>query len=116
MSMERHVFVVFTNAVEGQENIYNEWYADVHLKDVLKVPGIVAAQRFKLSDVQRDAPPFPIRQDDQQRGGSGTGWDGSLNRSRQRLKQSQADHRPDGVGLTAKARVPEVQMNKNTGG
>jgi hypothetical protein len=40
-------------------NIYNEWYTDVHLKDVLKVPGIVAAQRFKLSDVQRDAPPFP---------------------------------------------------------
>jgi hypothetical protein len=37
MSMEKHVFVVFTNAVEGQENIYNEWYTDVHLKDVLKV-------------------------------------------------------------------------------
>ena len=35
--MEKHVFVVFTNAVEGQENIYNEWYTDVHLKDVLKV-------------------------------------------------------------------------------
>jgi hypothetical protein len=39
-------------------NIYNEWYTDVLLKDVLKVPGIVAAQRFKMSDVQRDAPPF----------------------------------------------------------
>ena len=37
MSIEKHVFVVFTNAVEGQENIYNEWYTDVHLKDVLKV-------------------------------------------------------------------------------
>jgi hypothetical protein len=46
--MEKHLFVVFTNAVEGQEDIYNEWYTDVHLKDVLKVPGIVAAQRFKL--------------------------------------------------------------------
>jgi hypothetical protein len=45
MSMEKHVFVVFTNAVEGQEDIYNEWYTDVHLKDVPKVPGIVAAQR-----------------------------------------------------------------------
>ena len=58
--MEKHVFVVFTNEVEGQENIYNEWYTDVHLKDVLKVPGIVAAQRFKLGDVQREgtAPPW----------------------------------------------------------
>jgi len=57
--MEKHMFVVFTNAVEGQEDIYNEWYTDVHLKDVLKVPGIVSARRFKLSDVQRDAPPHP---------------------------------------------------------
>jgi hypothetical protein len=61
MRMQNHVFVVFTNAVEGRENIYNKWYTDVHLKDVLKVPGIVAAQRFRLSDVQRDAPPFPWR-------------------------------------------------------
>ena len=59
--MEKHMFVVFTNAVEGQENIFNEWYTDVHLKDVLKVHGIVAAQRFELSDVQRDPPPFPWR-------------------------------------------------------
>ena len=59
MPLEKHVFVVFTNPVAGKEAIYNEWYTDVHLADVLKVPGIVAAQRFKLSDVQRDAPPYP---------------------------------------------------------
>src|SRR3954454_17671835 len=38
---------------------HNDWYTNVHLGDVLKVPGIVAAQRFKLSDVQRGEPPFP---------------------------------------------------------
>ena len=59
--MAKHVFVVFTNPVEGQEDVYNAWYSDVHLQDVLKVPGIIAAQRFKLSDVQRDSPPFPWR-------------------------------------------------------
>ena len=59
--MEKHLFVGFTNRVEGQDDAFNAWYSDVHLKDVLKVPGIVAAQRFKLSDVQRDAPPFPWR-------------------------------------------------------
>jgi len=58
--MEKHLFVGFTNPVEGEEDA-NAWYSDVHLKDVLKVPGIVAAQRFKLSDVQRDKPPFPWR-------------------------------------------------------
>jgi hypothetical protein len=59
--MAKHVFVVLTNPVEGQEDTYNEWYTNMHLEDVLKVPGIVAAQRFKLSDVQRDKPPFPWR-------------------------------------------------------
>ena len=59
--MEKHVFVVLTNAVEGKDDTFNEWYSDVHLADVLKVPGIVAAQRFKLSDVQRDQSPLPYR-------------------------------------------------------
>jgi len=59
--MAKHVFVVLTNPVEGKEDAYNEWYTNVHLGDVLKVPGIVAAQRFKLSDVQRGEPPFPWR-------------------------------------------------------
>jgi hypothetical protein len=57
--MAKHVFVVLTNSVEGKEDAYNDWYTNVHLGDVLKVPGIVAAQRFKLSDVQRGEPPFP---------------------------------------------------------
>jgi hypothetical protein len=59
--MAKHVFVVFTNPQEGQDDIYNAWYSGVHLQDVLQVPGIIAAQRFKLSDVQRDLPPFPWR-------------------------------------------------------
>src|SRR5664280_2187308 len=48
--MARHTFVVFTNAVEGQEDEYNDWYNDQHLPDVLNVEGFVAAQRFRLSD------------------------------------------------------------------
>src|ERR1041384_4847655 len=59
--MAKHMFVVFTNPIEGQDDAYNAWYTDVHLQDVLQVPGIIAAQRFKLSDVQRDPPPIPWR-------------------------------------------------------
>lgn len=55
--MAKHLFVVFSNPVEGREDDYNTWYTDVHLQDALKIPGIVAAQRFKLSDVQRNPPP-----------------------------------------------------------
>lgn len=59
--MAAHVFVVFTNPVAGQDGTYNDWYTNQHLRDVLDVPGFVSAQRFKLSDTQRAAGPFPWR-------------------------------------------------------
>jgi hypothetical protein len=48
--MARYTFVVLTNAVEGREDEYNEWYDNRHLPDVLAVEGFVAAQRFRLTD------------------------------------------------------------------
>jgi len=59
--MARHVFVVFTNPVAGQEKTYNDWYTNQHLPDVLDVPGFVSARRFRLSDTQRAAAPYPWR-------------------------------------------------------
>jgi hypothetical protein len=49
--MARHMMVVFTNATEGQDDAYNEWYSNQHLSDVLAIDGFVAAQRFRLSDI-----------------------------------------------------------------
>lgn len=46
---KRHKFLVLTNPVEGREREYNTWYDNVHVPDVLKVPGVVAAQRFGRS-------------------------------------------------------------------
>lgn len=71
--MQDYVFVVMTNAVEGREAEYNDWYSNVHVHDVVKVPGIVSARRFCLSDIQRRALPpdqarylslYDIRTDD----------------------------------------------------
>jgi hypothetical protein len=45
--------LVQTNALPGQEAEFNEWYDNVHLHDILRVPGIVTAQRFRLSPVRR---------------------------------------------------------------
>lgn len=42
----------FTNPVPGRDDEFNAWYNDVHLPDVLKLPGVQAAQRFRLSNVQ----------------------------------------------------------------
>lgn len=50
--MAKHVLVVLSNAVEGADAKFNDWYTNTHIGDVLKVPGFVAAQRFKLSGTQ----------------------------------------------------------------
>jgi 3-oxosteroid 1-dehydrogenase len=56
---ERFLFVVFTNANEGREREYNEWYTNQHLADVVRLPGVTSAQRFELAEKQRVAPPHP---------------------------------------------------------
>ena len=47
--MAKHYLVVVTNPKPGQEEEFNKWYTEQHLDDVLKVPGFVAAQRFKVN-------------------------------------------------------------------
>ena len=47
--MAKHLLVVVTTPAEGQEEEFNRWYTSEHLDDVLRVPGFVAAQRFKLT-------------------------------------------------------------------
>lgn len=54
--MEKHLFVVFTNAKDGRDEEFNEWYDKQHVGDVLKVPGIVSCKRFELSEFQRPTP------------------------------------------------------------
>lgn len=48
--MTNPALLVFTSPTPGKEAEYNEWYTDTHLREVLEVPGIVAAQRWKVSD------------------------------------------------------------------
>ncbi|MBO0710001.1 MAG: hypothetical protein J2P47_01850 [Acetobacteraceae bacterium] len=59
--MPKYTFAVLSNAVEGKDAEFNEWYTNRHVPDVLDVPGFVAAQRFRLTDVQRGNPPFAHR-------------------------------------------------------
>jgi hypothetical protein len=47
-TMAAHILVVLSMPTPGQDEEYNRWYSEEHLDDVLRVPGFVAAQRFKL--------------------------------------------------------------------
>ena len=51
--MAKYIMFVMTNCEPGKDEEFNEWYDKIHLPDVLKVPGVVAAQRYKLTDEQR---------------------------------------------------------------
>jgi hypothetical protein len=44
--------LAFTNAKPGEDEAFNDWYTNVHLADVLKLPGVTSAQRFRISDTQ----------------------------------------------------------------
>lgn len=57
-TMGRYCLVVMSNPVQGKEDEYNEWYNNQHLKDVLKVPGFVAAQRFKAAEANGSSPRY----------------------------------------------------------
>lgn len=51
--MPKFTYLVLSNPVPGREQEYNDWYTHQHIPDVLEVPGVLNAQRFKLSAQQR---------------------------------------------------------------
>ncbi|WER50768.1 hypothetical protein CupriaWKF_30920 [Cupriavidus sp. WKF15] len=57
--MAKFTFLVLTNPVPGREDTFNRWYTEQHLADVLRVPGIVSAQRFRRMAQQRISVPQP---------------------------------------------------------
>jgi hypothetical protein len=58
--MPRYKLVVMTRPVDGREKEFNDWYQDVHLRDLVAVDGIKSAQRFRLSrTVVPDPEPLP---------------------------------------------------------
>jgi hypothetical protein len=45
--MKRYKMIVLSNATPGRDEQFNEWYTKEHIYDVIKVPGFMAAQRFR---------------------------------------------------------------------
>lgn len=47
---DRFTQVVFSNPADGKEAEFNEWYDNVHIPQLLEVPGVLSAKRFALRD------------------------------------------------------------------
>ncbi|MGV8854965.1 MAG: hypothetical protein ACOH2L_09950 [Devosia sp.] len=56
--MAKYNLIALTNPLEGRDDEFNQWYTDIHLADVLKLPGVKAAQRFGLAQTQHRPGPF----------------------------------------------------------
>lgn len=49
--MAENRFIVLSNPIEGEDVRFNRWYDEIHVPEVLDVPGVVAAQRYDLAEL-----------------------------------------------------------------
>jgi hypothetical protein len=52
--METTSLLIYTNAIPGQDDAFNDWYDNTHLPQILALPMVVSAQRFKLGPIGVD--------------------------------------------------------------
>jgi len=61
--MARFTYTILSSAVPGREDEFIAWYSTSHLKDVLRMPGVVSGKLFRL-DFHRvydlDAPQWTL--------------------------------------------------------
>ena len=55
--MAKYVLVVPSSAKDGRDDEYNAWYNDVHIHDLLAIPGITSGRRFVPSPSSPMPPP-----------------------------------------------------------
>ncbi len=53
--MARSILLVFTNATDGNDEEFNRWYDEIHMKEVIETPGFVGCERFELGEGQMDS-------------------------------------------------------------
>ena len=47
--MARYLFLVMANAVAGCDEVLNKWYDEVHVNEMLSVPSVCSARRYRLA-------------------------------------------------------------------
>ncbi|MBO1901323.1 hypothetical protein J4H92_05105 [Leucobacter weissii] len=44
------ILIALLNAREGREDEFNAWYTEEHLPEVVRLPGILTAQRYEIPE------------------------------------------------------------------
>ena len=47
---DKFIQIVFSNPLQDRDDEFNEWYDNVHIPQLLAVPGMLSAQRYTLRD------------------------------------------------------------------
>ena len=47
--MARYKWLVFSNCTPGDDEAFNQWYDEIHIPDLLRIPGVVGATRSHLA-------------------------------------------------------------------
>ncbi|MCA2207762.1 DUF4286 family protein [Nocardia rosealba] len=50
--------IVFSSPREGMDTEYNTWYDEVHIPDMLAIPGVTSCTRLRAEPVGGQAPEF----------------------------------------------------------
>jgi hypothetical protein len=45
---KKYKLVIFTNAVEGKDKEFNDWYQNTHLQQIVSIKSFAQAQRFRF--------------------------------------------------------------------
>jgi len=56
--MAKRLMVALSNAAEGRDEDFNDWYENVHIPDVCSIEGVLSATRY---EVEGDNPAVPHR-------------------------------------------------------
>jgi hypothetical protein len=58
--MARYVLIANNGPTDGEDDDadYNRWYDEVHVPDLLAVPGVTSARRFRVVMSRRSNPPY----------------------------------------------------------
>jgi hypothetical protein len=55
----RKLLLVQTSPVAGREDDYEKWYDEVHLRDIVDLPGVVSGQRYGMVEGVVPGAPAP---------------------------------------------------------
>jgi hypothetical protein len=57
----KHLLIVETNCTDGDEDEFNRWYDEVHVPELLQIPGFNHVSRYRATETQPSRRPIEQR-------------------------------------------------------